>query len=191
MKSSFHWLRWAWVVACAAVLVGCGSQSRDRLVHVFFTGVDQPVVASASTNSMPVTNSGPSSLVNNAVPAVFFHKPFAERNCVGCHQSDKSQKLKAEGADLCLTCHDKLIGEAKVVHSPVDDGKCHLCHDPHQSKQKSLLIRVGRDVCLNCHRMAKMEKVKGHANMGTEAACQSCHDPHKSNLKKLLKAPAS
>ncbi len=180
-----------------ALLLGCSSQNRDQLVRVFFTGVDEPVRVARGSSG---TNSASGSSTNSTValaqggvpvqPVVFFHKPFAERNCVACHVLAQSAQLKAVGGDLCLTCHDKLIGKAKFVHSPVDDGKCQLCHDPHQSKEKWLLIRKGRAICLDCHRLAKMEKVKGHVNMGSDA-CQSCHDPHRSDLKKLLKASTS
>jgi len=182
------------VILWTAALAGCGVPARDRLVHVFFTGVDRPAAAANTTGAAGAH--GPATPGTNAPvlvaslprePVVHFHQPFADRNCSACHAGEHGQQLKAEGGDLCLGCHDKLIGQAKYVHPPVDDGKCLMCHEPHQSRNSWLLSRKGRAVCLECHRLAKMEKVKGHAEMGT-AACQSCHDPHRSDLKKLLRA---
>jgi predicted CXXCH cytochrome family protein len=178
----------ATTLGCVLLLAGCSSQTKHRLLCVFFTGLDQtnsPPLAVASAAS---TDAAAQPAAAAAIPVVYFHKPYFERNCEACHVTGQSEELRATGSDLCLECHQKLIGNATYVHAPVNDGKCNLCHVAHKSTERFLLTGKAQDVCLDCHKRAKMVKVKGHATMGT-AECVSCHDPHRSDQRKLLKAP--
>ena len=178
----------ATTLTCALLLAGCSSQTKDRLLRVFFTGVD-------ATNRPPTTAEAPVAATNQALLAVapsirsevHTHPPYFERKCTACHVNELSQELRSNGGDLCLGCHDKLIGNAKHVHAPVSDGRCDLCHLPHESPEPFLLTRKAQELCLDCHSLAQMEKLRGHATMGT-SECVSCHDPHRSELPKLAKA---
>ena len=184
--------RVAFTFYCLIALTSCSTQSRHRLLCVFFEGVDQ-------TNAPPAVITEFGSPTNHSVyalassrlpvaPIIHYHQPYEERKCLACHVSKQSQQLHAEGGELCLECHKHLIGDAKFIHVPVDDGKCLLCHNPHESTELFLLKRKGRAVCFDCHKLTKLLKVMEHTTMG-EASCVSCHDPHRSNIKKLLKQP--
>lgn len=177
---------------CIIALTSCTTETRHRVLCVFFEGVDEtnaPTVAVTGFN-LSSSNSVQTIAASRlpAAPVIHYHKPYEERKCLACHVSKQSQQLHTEGGELCLECHKTLIGDAKFIHVPVDDGKCLLCHNPHESTELFLLKRKGRAVCLDCHKMTKLLKVKEHTTMG-EAACTSCHDPHRSNIKKLMKEP--
>src|SRR5512133_1403178 len=105
------------------VLVGCSSHTNQKLLRVFFTGVDRTNEAPVARSSAVDTNT-PAQLAAAAAAAIprFLHEPFSQRNCTACHVSDMSQELRANTAELCLGCHEKLIGNAKYVHAPVADG---------------------------------------------------------------------
>jgi len=75
--------------------------------------------------------------------------------CHGGHSSGPEALLRSEtSADLCATCHGKVIPRADggrvaavsarvkkspVVHGPVAAGECFPCHKPHASTERSLL----------------------------------------------------
>ncbi|MEI6779342.1 MAG: cytochrome c3 family protein [Verrucomicrobiota bacterium] len=164
---------------------GCRPETKDKLLRVFFTGVDakgRPAVAAAAVS----TNTAVRTAATNTFPVVFLHQPFAERNCTACHVSDLSQELRTGGSGLCLGCHDKLIGNAKYVHAPVSDGRCDLCHQSHDSPERFLLTRKAQVLCLDCHALVQMAKLRDHATL-PDAGCTSCHDPHRSERKSLVK----
>jgi predicted CXXCH cytochrome family protein len=177
----------ATTLVCVLLAAGCSPQTKEHLLRVFFTGAGTtnrpPVTASAAVS----TNAAVQPSIPTTPQVVSSHKAFTERNCTACHLTAMSQELRSSGSDLCLECHDKLIGNAKYVHAPVNDGRCDLCHQPHESTERFLLTRKAQDLCLDCHPFAQMVKLRGHATMGT-AECVSCHDPHRSEQKNLVKA---
>lgn len=171
----------------ALLLTGCRPETRRQLLGVFFTGIDRPPPRRVEAPAPARTNAPVASFVAPDEPVIHFHQPYFERQCAACHVSAMSQELRLPGGDLCLECHGKLIGKARFVHPPVDEGRCTACHHPHESQEPFLLTRRGQAVCLECHQRTKLARVKAHATIG-ERACQDCHDPHRSDLKKLLKA---
>jgi predicted CXXCH cytochrome family protein len=146
------------------------------------------------TNRTPATVSGvvvtntPAQLAAAAVATnvPFLHKPYAERNCTACHLSEMSQELRASGSALCLGCHDKLIGNAKYVHTPVADGRCDLCHAAHEAPNRYLLARKVSEVCLDCHDDSLIGKMPVHA-VADYPLCTQCHDPHRSEQRYLAR----
>ena len=172
-------------LGCLIAITGCSTRTRDRVLRVFFTGIDQPAAVPderpearpARTTALPVAPSN---------PPLFTHQPYAENNCAACHLGTQSQELRATGNALCRECHPTLLAQAKFVHTPVADGECKACHAPHESTEPRLLIAKGQAVCTECHELPDLAKVKGHETMGTDV-CWSCHDPHRSDKKGLLK----
>jgi predicted CXXCH cytochrome family protein len=127
------------------------------------------------------------------------HPPVG-MGCTMCHMgvdasqvphtfaSDVSRGLPAESPRICFGCHDeKDYSGGKVMHSPVSQGMCTICHDPHASNAEKLL--VSGDVCFMCHDRGEfLEKKLIHAPVAA-GTCVRCHEPHKAQQAKLLKAP--
>lgn len=92
-------------------------------------------------------------------------------------------------------CHASL-GKDKVVHSPVKDGSCTMCHqaaeDPlkkakHPGNLIITLAQQGADLCYMCHEPKNKKKVVHAPIQGGD--CTSCHNPHQSANKAMLKEP--
>jgi predicted CXXCH cytochrome family protein len=177
------------MLVCLLFAAGCSSQTKGRLLRVFFTGVDatNTVFVTTSTNLPAGTNTLVQAAIPTTAPVGSVHKPYLDRNCTACHLTAMSQELRVNGSGLCLECHDKLIGTAKYVHAPIAAGKCDDCHQGHESPEKALLLRKAQDLCVECHELPQMAQVRGHANIGS-AECLSCHDPHRSEQQYLVKA---
>jgi predicted CXXCH cytochrome family protein len=116
------------------------------------------------------------------------HTPVIEGQCVGCHdphQSDFRFTLKAQAAELCLTCHAQDAFSRPVVHGPVDGGDCNVCHDPHASDHPQQLIADPQDLCFVCHEEQNGMLDLRHVHAPVGEACTRCHDPH-SNASAFL-----
>ena len=180
-----HWVAGGFV--CFLLVTGCSTETTQRLLHVFFTGVDGTNAPPAATMTSPATNAVNRTATALAEPVVYLHQPYLERKCDACHLTGDSQALRVTGGALCLECHAKVAVPAKYIHAPVGEGRCDLCHEAHKSTERALLTRQGSDVCLSCHELVYMTKINGHAKTsGPE--CWSCHDAHRSDNKYLVKA---
>jgi len=124
------------------------------------------------------------------------HDPVASDECLACHESvvkdhplkkGRSFKLVAEGAALCVECHDSFDPAAGKLHPAVADGECLVCHDPHGGSSAGLLRAAGdlKVICFECHDVTSFEQkfVHGPAAAGV---CFECHLPHQSKYKNLL-----
>ncbi len=104
--------------------------------------------------------------------------------------------LSAPGASAfnCTDCHASLT-EGTVVHAPVYNGWCYMCHDsvnasdiPHtiDSKTKFGLTYEGSALCFGCHEQAEVTGNPVHSSIGS-MACVDCHNPHASDNAKLIR----
>lgn len=78
--------------------------------------------------------------------------------CTGCHEPHASRLTglqRGSQPDLCLSCHDKVVGTAQGEqltdmarllaenpdhHGPIREGQCTSCHSPHASDHFRLLV---------------------------------------------------
>jgi predicted CXXCH cytochrome family protein len=114
----------------------------------------------------------------------------SERSCVSCHSPHSSEEkhlLQNNQKKVCLSCHDKdkndkgdkvsnikkLLLTSKVVHPPVENGGCSVCHKPHGSEYNYLLIN------------AYPKSLYATASWDSFAFCWECHDSD------LLEAPTT
>jgi predicted CXXCH cytochrome family protein len=188
MRPTATWMHQATAgLACVVLVASCSSETKQRLLHVFFTGVDGTNAPPKSIGASPGTNALARPAAAPAEPVVYQHQPYLERKCDACHVTGQSEALRVSGGALCLECHAKVAAPAKYIHAPVEEGRCDQCHEAHKSTERALLTRRGSDVCLSCHELVYMTKIKGHAKTsGPE--CWSCHDAHRSDNKYLVKA---
>jgi predicted CXXCH cytochrome family protein len=184
------------------LLAACTTGGKTRLIDVFFDGV--PPDKKASDNKVPVAKSPVNAIKTEeelpeiykrarAAPPGSRHQPFINRECILCHESEFSEKLRAETTKLCADCHKAYFDPVPFPHAPIKDGKCMECHKPHASPEASLLNKPESEGCAKCHPAEKLRTTPEHAEMGN-AACHSCHEVHGGQKKFLLKgdyAPGS
>ena len=179
-------------MGAAAQSLGCATpEQRHRVLTFFFDGV--PPLYPEEPGPMsdePVDGQGQRlAQVRPTAIDVSVHGPVAKRECNGCHATDYSNRLKAEGEDLCWTCHEREDFGGKVVHGPVAAGFCGGCHDPHRSEHAFLLVRAPAELCEYCHDALSFESLPDHrVEQGDD--CQGCHDPHAAGRKYMLKGDA-
>ncbi len=119
------------------------------------------------------------------------HAVVKDQKCEDCHLRHgvlPKLLLKAQGNQLCLTCHKTdQIGMAKnKVHSALKNGQCIDCHNPHASEQSQLLKAAGDDLCFRCHQSDQFNKTVVHPAL-KEKTCLRCHFSHSSDQPNLLK----
>ncbi len=124
----------------------------------------------------------------------FVHEPVRKGECASCHTAHASKFPKlvhAEGAELCISCHDKFqsqMAQVKFRHGAIDEG-CNKCHDAHASNQPKQVIDKAPGLCFGCHqdiqRFATGSKIK-HSVVMADRACLTCHTSHGSDLASLM-----
>jgi len=125
--------------------------------------------------------------------------PAVQMGCPVCHSGinatvvphKKTNKimmgLSSGLPDLCYDCHDKgSFLNKKVVHPPVTDGQCTMCHSPHQSDEAHLLRGKMPDLCFQCHDRKEFFNKYVHPPVAA-GECMSCHLPHEADIKFLLR----
>ncbi|RME56473.1 MAG: hypothetical protein D6795_01365 [Deltaproteobacteria bacterium] len=173
-------------------LCRCSAPTRHRVLSFFFDGVP-PLSEEEQTDRVEASNSEGTvrgkETPGEEVPRpseYILHPPFLDRRCTKCHL-DRFGNQVDRTSKLCFRCHSPQPFEGEVVHAPVANGACVLCHDPHKSKIEHLLKAPERELCAKCHAAEKLAKTKFHI-MAEERSCTSCHDPHRSEGPALLHA---
>lgn len=188
MKRSFILNR----IVCAAgiltvFLTGCSPAARDKLLRTLIDGVLEPA-AEGSGMPPPTAAVPPPAATTPEAPRRVIHPPFAEQMCDSCHDSKFSQKLAAEGKELCFTCHDDFTQGEEGVHYPAEEGLCLECHDPHQSPHKALLKKEPKEICYICHDDFTKDKKYVHPPVA-QGLCLKCHNPHQADGPALTIQP--
>src|SRR5512138_42949 len=117
------------------------------------------------------------------------HSPFADGDCTACHKEHGDAKklvLAAEGAKLCLDCHDDPAAGGKKVHTVVADSGCLDCHNPHSAPNKKLLVKPAAKLCFDCHDDPSAGGKKKVHTVIADGGCLDCHTPHSSAKANLL-----
>jgi predicted CXXCH cytochrome family protein len=157
-----------------------------------------------------------------------------QKKCSNCHRAHESahpKLLQAPGKDGCLSCHQKAVPRAaggkpvaavgaeiakhKVLHGPVEDGNCVVCHNPHAAPHADLLGRAfpakfyspystaNYDLCFTCHDKAAIEEKATtsatefrdgdrnlhhlHVNLADKGrTCRACHTLHGGDAPKFV-----
>lgn len=154
-----------------------------------------------------------------------------ENKCTNCHSPHSSEEknlLLTGQKKLCLSCHNKDVSEdgkkmvnikklitvSKVIHPPVNNGGCIVCHQPHASSNNYLLIssfpkgnyapaiRDSFAFCWECHDSDLLEVAKTtsatnfrdgdinlhyvHMNAENGRNCVICHNVHASMNEHLI-----
>lgn len=181
-------------LVCAGVvvmLVGCNDPVRRyKMLSIFFDGVPPPAGMAAAPN--PDEEGYDESAVSATQPAgpaeevVYYHKPYATRQCYDCHEKDRALAAPKVGRELCGKCHKEYWErkETDWVHGPVAVDDCRVCHEPHKSTHRPLLTAAPMELCFTCHDREAVLGEAYHAQVGDR--CTVCHDPHFSGNRILL-----
>lgn len=167
------------------VFGGCSPKTKENLLRTFFDGVptqETTVIQKTQPQEDPGQKKEASDQLaaqkTEPAPAFYRHPPYAEGACDSCHTSKSSQKLQAEGKELCFSCHEDFLEGAKVKHFPAEAGMCTECHNPHRSPNKFMLNKSVPALCFDCHDKNDLFKVSPHDTLTDEDDCTMCHNPH-------------
>ena len=179
-----HVTRLGPLVGAFALLTACTAARKQQVLTFFFDGAPavNPVAAlGVAPAAVPLaTASAPLPdlyLAARAAPPGVRHQPYAERQCLSCHESQFSEKLRGTVAELCQLCHKSVFERRPFGHAPVEAGDCLGCHHPHESLEPALLLKPSRQLCAECHAEELIVDSPAHATIEQDA-CQVCHDPH-------------
>lgn len=114
------------------------------------------------------------------------HRPYAEKDCQGCHNFKKRNLLIAANDQLCEICHVGFV-KGKFVHGPVSVRDCLSCHVPHSSAHPSLLQKSLSGICAKCHTEDRLAKQMHDLVMKNNMECVDCHDAHGGDTPYFLK----
>lgn len=161
------------------------------------------------------------------------HGPALAGECINCHdphQSDYPGMMKEGINDLCLSCHDRsqesgagqtanikaALTETNIIHDPIVNGDCIICHIPHASDYPMLLIGQyptqqyteatvdNFEICFMCHDsdiiMAETTEYATNFRNGTQNLhylhikgtrgrnCNLCHNAHGAPNKHIIES---
>ncbi len=184
------------VAGLILLLSACTGARQSNVLAIFFDGVpgkNPAVAAPVAPVPAQAAESNPAVpelyLLARAAPPGVRHKPYADRECISCHESQFSQKLRGEVAEICQLCHKNTFASRPFLHTPVATGRCLECHKPHESRESALLALPERQLCAKCHEEKHVLGTSAHAKIG-DAACHVCHDPHGGQQKFYLTGSA-
>ncbi len=173
------------IIFILLILSGCGPKTKEHLLRTFFDGVptqEESVTeknqAQESVAAEKKTDEQSLAQKTQQAPTFYRHLPYAEGACDSCHTSQSSQKLQAEGKELCFSCHEDFLEGAEVQHYPAQEGMCGECHNPHRSPNKFMLNKPVQALCFDCHDKNDLFKVSPHDTLTDEDDCTLCHNPH-------------
>jgi predicted CXXCH cytochrome family protein len=125
-------------------------------------------------------------------PGTSIHQPFAEGECLSCHDPHGSREpaiLRGQNyADSCNSCHKDVTGAHDSVHGPASAGACGACHQPHVSRFPKLLNANGNDLCFRCH-TSTARQIKSKLVVHQPVAkgdCRVCHAAHATDQPAML-----
>jgi predicted CXXCH cytochrome family protein len=188
------------ILGLVAVLASCTDPlSRHRTLSTFFDGVpDLPPVERLCEDYLGdqyrefytdlaakrAAGATPDGEDNHRLRSS--HKPFAEKNCDGCHDFKRTNMLLRPKDQLCFMCHKDFI-KGSHVHGPVSVGDCSACHLPHDSENPALLREPRSEICGSCHVEDRLAAEMHQRVIKHQMQCVDCHDPHSSPLRYFLK----
>ncbi len=181
------------LAGAVALLTACTAARKQHVLTFLFDGVPPQTPSAAAPTGLAAATGAEFSpqlpdlyLAARAAPPGMRHKPFAERECLSCHESQFSQKLRGAVAEICQLCHKSVFETRPFVHAPVAAGDCLSCHHPHESLAPALLRFSVWQVCADCHDEDLVLGSPAHAKIGHDA-CHVCHDPHGGQNRFFLK----
>jgi predicted CXXCH cytochrome family protein len=190
------------LLACLTLSVTSCAAEKPTVTPAQATRINQPdppvVVAAApaekSTGTpVPMLQSNQLKPLAAGATALSLHSPFADGNCILCHQKQDPKApgpLLKDANEICLDCHEDFtqVLARKFIHAPAIQS-CSNCHNSHNARYAKLLVDDVSVLCLSCHSELKSvsteAKVKHDVTI-KDRACINCHNPHGADVEHLL-----
>lgn len=176
-------------VVLLAVYVGCSPEKDYETLSFFFDGVPMPQWMLDQIEKEQQAAAVAQGLPEKPKPVTYFyHRPYADRSCFGCHDRTGGFSAPTGGKDLCVTCHDSYfkLEPDDWAHGPAYLGECRRCHEPHKSEFAGLLTVKQPDLCYTCHDKSFIQNDSMHSHLPQDVQCSACHDPHAAGNRLLL-----
>jgi len=169
------------LLAPALLALGCADpQKRYEVLSFFFDGVPDP--------NAPQGQSG--RIGSQTGRITFVHKPYADNQCNSCHLNTNDIFARAQvREDICLSCHADVPTQHAVMHGPVVNNACQMCHSPHSSAIPALLRQPAPAVCTQCHEPEGL-KLMHSQPVDLTASCLDCHSGHGGSDHSMLLSAA-
>jgi predicted CXXCH cytochrome family protein len=185
---------------------GCSEPTRYHVLSFFFDGVPPPAgfehlgpqtVMDEWGEQVPIDDPRAQAILQRqaqvqeqqveAQKVFFYHAPYRDRECFGCHDREGDFQPPDKAGELCQRCHTEYFTAAKDdwIHGPTLLGECRRCHEPHKSEHDSLLTSKQPELCVDCHDPQYVEQDPYHAAVDHQQ-CSRCHDPHATGNRLLL-----
>jgi predicted CXXCH cytochrome family protein len=168
------------LVSGMILLCSCSPQVGKSLLNFFFDGVPEndstALVADQGIVLPGVANKEEEDIVPQQ-QSLWIHYPYAERECVACHNEQSLGSMTEPEPGLCYICHMDLSEEYTYLHGPVAGGYCSSCHDPHSAENEKLLRFPGDQLCFYCHAENDVHRNEMHMDLDG-MVCTDCHNPH-------------
>ncbi len=182
------------VVVTAALLVGCSSEVRTRVMHFFFEyPADSDAIATDGADgrgSLPSASSADEPPFPGEPGPRFAsrHPPFVERRCQECHVRGSGQAPRPDFMNACRQCHEPLFAYRRFGHAPAVSADCLVCHFMHVSSNEALLKAPQSTLCVSCHLAQHDDEASDTYHNEIEGLrCTACHDPHSADSQLLLR----
>jgi len=160
-------------------------------------------------------------MINEIFNKTLIHSPLTDKkSCLNCHKphaSSEKNLLIGDMKSLCSNCHSTTIEwqsklaerekqeieaskgkviKGSIIHNPVQEGRCELCHSSHASNNIFLLKKASIiELCGECHDWSKHsnhpmgEKIVDPREKNKTIQCLSCHRSHGSGNRYLIPFP--
>ena len=185
----------ALAVAAVVLATACNETKHYELLSFLFDGVPVPPhlqKPGEDEQGVPIEAGGGATTAgqeDDKAVTWFYHTPYANRDCFGCHDRRLGFQATLADASLCQRCHPSYseLGAEDWLHGPLGVESCGLCHLAHKSEHEFVLNERQPGLCLQCHDEQQVSQLPYHADLDFEQQrCSSCHDPHQAGNRLLL-----
>jgi len=118
--------------------------------------------------------------------------------CGKCHADTLAFQDRLAEKENQETAAKGQVVKGSLIHNPIQEGNCDVCHFPHAADDIFLLKQPSRvQLCGTCHDWLKHtshpmgEKILDSRNKNLKVDCLSCHRSHGTGNRYLIPFPTA
>jgi predicted CXXCH cytochrome family protein len=182
------------VVADTALCLDCHDFGSDSPVHAVLSGshgISGDAVDMAGRSGCPDchgTSTDHAQAPNRVPPDVSFGPRWSatpaaqDGQCLACHEENVARNWKNALHMLnnltCITCHDVMSWQDKVLFEEEQAKVCTICHKNQKQGIHGLKDMVSDNPpCSDCHNPHDHESAEAEMRDNDSLGCRHCHDP--------------